>query len=144
MTSYCSLSGWLVVLGLNATLTAKVISWRLMMHMCFLAFSHLSTNTTFFPKPPTTFLTCFSRGERRKLARKKFTSNRSQTQNHQVMSPTRSPLSHPGGALCLNGLEKRDFKSGVKRIKSQFLKTATLILKTNIKQIFCYFCRQGR
>ena len=37
--------GWgqfwlLVVLGFNATLTAKVISWRLMMHMCFLAFSH--------------------------------------------------------------------------------------------------------
>ena len=27
---------WLVVLGFNATLTAKVISW----HMCFLAFSH--------------------------------------------------------------------------------------------------------
>ena len=32
--------GWLVVLGFNATLTAKVISWRSVMHMCFLAFSH--------------------------------------------------------------------------------------------------------
>ena len=31
---------WLVVLGFNATLTAKVISWRSMTHMCFLAFSH--------------------------------------------------------------------------------------------------------
>ena len=32
--------GWLlVVLGFNATLTAKVISWRSMTHMCFLAFS---------------------------------------------------------------------------------------------------------
>ena len=30
----------LVVLGFNATLTAKVISWRLVTHMCFLAFSH--------------------------------------------------------------------------------------------------------
>ena len=30
----------LVVLGFNATLTAKVISWRSMTHMCFLAFSH--------------------------------------------------------------------------------------------------------
>ena len=30
----------LVVLGFNATLTAKVISWRSVMHMCFLAFSH--------------------------------------------------------------------------------------------------------
>ena len=31
--------GWLVVLGLNATLTAEVISWRSVTHMCFLAFS---------------------------------------------------------------------------------------------------------
>ena len=31
---------WLVVLGLNATLTAKVISWRSVTHMCFLALSH--------------------------------------------------------------------------------------------------------
>ena len=31
---------WLVVLGFNATLTAKIISWRLMTHMCFPAFSH--------------------------------------------------------------------------------------------------------
>ena len=31
---------WLVVLGFNTTLTAKVISWRSVTHMCFLAFSH--------------------------------------------------------------------------------------------------------
>ena len=32
--------GWLVVLGFNATLTAKVISWQSVPHiMCFLAFS---------------------------------------------------------------------------------------------------------
>ena len=30
----------LVVLGFNATLTSKVISWRSVTHMCFLAFSH--------------------------------------------------------------------------------------------------------
>ena len=63
---------WLVVLRFNATLTAKVISWQLVMHMCFLAF----TNTNFFPKPPTTFLTCFSRGEKQKYTRKKFCLNR--------------------------------------------------------------------
>ena len=38
--------------------------------------SHTSTNTNFFQKPPTTFLTCFSRGERRKYAIKKFRLNR--------------------------------------------------------------------
>ena len=31
---------WLVVLGFNATLTANVISWWSVTHMCFLAFSH--------------------------------------------------------------------------------------------------------
>ena len=33
-------NGWLVVFGFNATLTAKVMSWRSVTHMCFLAFSH--------------------------------------------------------------------------------------------------------
>ena len=32
--------GWLVVLGFNATLTAKIISWRSVTHMCFLALSY--------------------------------------------------------------------------------------------------------
>ena len=32
--------GWLVVLGFHATKTAKVISWRSVTYMCFLAFSH--------------------------------------------------------------------------------------------------------
>ena len=52
-----------------------------------------------FPKPLTTFLTCFSRGERRKYAGEKsrpLTGDRSC--NHQVMSPTCSSLNHPGGA----------------------------------------------
>ena len=32
--------GLLVVLQFNATLTAKIISWRSVTHMCFLGFSH--------------------------------------------------------------------------------------------------------
>ena len=56
----------------------------------------------FFPKPPTTSLTCFCRGERQKYARQKIRLNRDRTHNHQVMSLTRSPLSHPsGGGLLL-------------------------------------------
>ena len=49
--------------------------------------SHTSANTNFFPKPPTTFLTCFSRGERRKYARKKFHLNQgsnSQPPGHET------------------------------------------------------------
>ena len=52
----------------------------------------------FFPKPPTTFLTCFCRGERRKYAGKKSRLNRGSNSQPPGHSPTRSPLSHPGGA----------------------------------------------
>ena len=57
----------------------------------------------FFRKPLTTFLTCFCRGERQKCVGKKSHLNRDRTQNHQVMSPTCSPLSHRGGALVFEG-----------------------------------------
>ena len=45
-----------------------------------------SMNTTFFPKPPTTFLTCFRRGERQKYVGKKVCLNRassSKTPGHE-------------------------------------------------------------
>ena len=38
--------------------------------VCLLV-SHTITNTTFFPKPPTTFLTGFSKGDRQKYPEKK-------------------------------------------------------------------------
>ena len=42
----CHLVGCrLVVLGFNATLTAKVISWRSVTHMCFMAFLHQSLSS---------------------------------------------------------------------------------------------------
>ena len=65
---------WSVAFGFNATFTAKVKSWWYMLH----TFPGLLTpvlTQLFFPKPPTTFLTCFSRGERRKYARKKVRLN---------------------------------------------------------------------
>ena len=48
----------------------------------------------FFPKPPTTFLTCFCRGERRKYARKKSRLNRgsnSQPPDHETDTLTTEP-----------------------------------------------------
>ena len=92
---------WLAVLEFNATFTATVISWQLVTHT-FLGFLTPVLTQLFFPKPPTTFLTWFCRGERRKYTRKKFRLNRgsnSQPPGHQVMSPTRTPLSHPDGAI---------------------------------------------
>ena len=55
----------------------------------------------FFPKPPTTFLTCFCRGERRKFAGKKSRLNRgsnSQPPGHESDTLTTEP---PGRGLRL-------------------------------------------
>ena len=84
---------WLVVLGFTATLTAKIISWR-SVRTCVSLLSHTSTNTTVFPKPPTTFLTCFSRGERRKYTGKRVRLNRvsnSQPPGHESDTLTTEP-----------------------------------------------------
>ena len=61
--SITKLVGWLVVLGFNATLTAKVILWWSVTHM-FPGFLTPVLTQLFFPKPPITFLTFFCRGER--------------------------------------------------------------------------------
>ena len=48
----------------------------------------------FFPKPPTTFFTCFSRGERQKYAEKKVRLNRgsnSQPPGHESDTLTTEP-----------------------------------------------------
>ena len=88
---------WLVVLRFNTTLTAKVISWRSVTHMCFLAFSPVLIQL-FFPKPPNTLIKCFCRGERRKYAGKKVRLNRGSNSQPPGHESTRSPLSHPCGA----------------------------------------------
>ena len=70
-------------------------------HVSLLSLS--STNTTFFPKPPTTFLTCFSRGHRE--ARK--CQKESSPQPGIKLTTTRScvrhahPLSYRDGARKL-------------------------------------------
>ena len=53
-----------------------------------------STNTTFFPKPPATFLSCFSRGERQKYAGKKVGLkwvSKSQPSGHESNTLTTEP-----------------------------------------------------
>ena len=67
----------MVVLSFNTTIIAKVISWGSVMHMIvFPGFLTPALTQLFFPKPPTTYLTCFCRGERRKYAGKKVRLNR--------------------------------------------------------------------
>ena len=58
----------------------------------------------FFPKPQTTFLTCICRGKN--TPERKFASTGDQPHNHQAMSPTRSPLSHPGRAYQTGEIPK--------------------------------------
>ena len=87
------LSIWMVVLGFNTTLTAKVISWQSVMYM-FPGFLTPVLTQLFFPKPPNTFLTCFCRGERWKYAGKKVSLNwgwYSQPTGHESNTLTTEP-----------------------------------------------------
>ena len=94
---------WLVVFGFNA----EVISWwsvhvfpgfltpiltRLSFQSHRLLFSHASAEV---------------KGEN--TPERKFASSGDRTHNHQVMSPTRSPLNHPGGAGKKKDLNKIEF-----------------------------------
>ena len=90
--------GWLVVLELNATLTAKVISCRSVTHLCFLAFLHQYLHNIYFQSHRLLFSHASAEVRGEITPYRKVASTGDRTHNHQVMSPTRSPLSHPGGA----------------------------------------------
>ena len=83
-----------VVLGFKTTLTAKVTSWWSVMHYVFPGFLTPLLIQPFFPKPLTTFLTCFCRGERRKYAGKNSRLNwgsNSQPPGHESDTLTTEP-----------------------------------------------------
>ena len=104
---------WLVVLGFNATLTAKVISWRSVTHVCFPGFLTPVLTQLFFPKPPTTFFTFFCRGERRKCAGKKSRLNRgsnSQPPGHESDSLTTEPPERDSQAEIRVKLNSESFR----------------------------------
>ena len=71
---------------------------------CVCRLAHTSTNTTFFPKPPTTFLTCLSRSERQNTPERKLASAGYRTHNHQVMSQLTTEPSRQGYFCRKRGL----------------------------------------
>ena len=71
--------------------------------------SHTSTNTTSLSKATDYFSHMLLQRREAKLRWKKnFASTRDQTRNHQVMSPTCSPLSHLAGAPFFQKLTLTD------------------------------------
>ena len=86
--------GWLVVLGFNA----KVLSWRSVTHMCFLAFSHQYYHNFSCQSHWLLFSHASAEVRGKNTLERKFASTWDRTQNHQVMSLTCPPLSHLGGA----------------------------------------------
>ena len=90
--------GWLVVLGFNATLTAKVISWQSGDTHVFPGFLTPVLTQLSFQSHRLLFLPASAELRGENTPERKFASTGSLTHNHQVMSPTRSPLSHAGGA----------------------------------------------
>ena len=67
------------------------------MHMCFLAFSHQYYHK-FLTKATDYFYHVSAEVRGENTSKRNFTSTGSRTHNHQVMSPTHSPLSHPSRA----------------------------------------------
>ena len=92
------LIGWLVVLGFNTLLQLLGHIMAVVDTHVFLGFLIPVLTQPFFLKPQTTFLTCFYRAERQKKYAGKKDCLNCGSNNHQVMSLTHSPLSHPGGA----------------------------------------------
>ena len=89
----------------------------------------------FFPKPPTTFLTCFCRGERRKYAGKKSHLNRvsnSQPPGHESDTLTTEP---PGRGLNIQGLWVNS-----KLILSKKTKVCSCTWKTNYRKHKWWAC----
>ena len=91
---------WLVVLGFNATLTAKAIISRSLTHMCFLAFIAVLAIFS-FQSHRLLFLHALAEVGSENTPERKFTSTGFRTHNHQVMSPARSRLNNPGWATSL-------------------------------------------
>ena len=84
------LVGWLVVFAFYTTLTVKVNIMVVGDAHVFPGFLTSVLIQPFFPKQPNTLLTCFSRGERQKNARKKVCLNRvsnSQPPGHESDTP---------------------------------------------------------
>ena len=81
---------------LNATLTARLISWRPLTRMCFMALlTPVLAQLSFQGHWLLSSYDLEVRGEN--TPERKFASTGCRTNNHQVTSQTRSPLSHPGG-----------------------------------------------
>ena len=75
------------------TLTAKVISWQSVTHMCF--FTPVLTQLS-FQSHRLLFSHASATVRCENTPKRELASSGYRTHNHQVMSPTRSPLSHPG------------------------------------------------
>ena len=69
--------------------------------MCVFRLSHTSADTTFLSKARLLFSHASAEVRGENAPERKFASSGDRTQNNQVMSPTRSLLSHPGGAVFI-------------------------------------------
>ena len=88
---------WLVVLGFNVT---QLRSYHGDSDTCVSWLSHTSTKHNFsFQSHRLLFSHASAEVRGENTPERKVASTRDRTHNHQVMSPTCSPMSHPGGAF---------------------------------------------
>ena len=100
---------------------------------------HTSTDTNLFPKPPTTFLRSFCRGERRKYTIKKFRLNRlsnSQPPGHESDTLT---TESPGRCNLAFGKDRKNRKQcGKRRKRHEWLEMISA--STNAAYQWKHFC----
>ena len=102
----------------------------------------------FFPKPPTTFLTCFCRGERRKYAGKKSRLNQgsnSQPPGHESDMLTTEPKMVPVSLCCTTKKETKNYPPLHKKkaqkccliVENEFFCCPFKCLRIEKKSLFC-------
>ena len=107
----------LIVLGFNTTLTAKVISWRLVMQMCFQDFSHQYQYNFSCQSHRLLFSHASEEVRGKNIPERKVTSTGDQIHNHKVMNLTPSPLNHLGRAIQIWNLSQEEQKTFLEKEK---------------------------
>ena len=92
----------------------------------FHGFLTLVLTQLFFPKPRLLFSHASGEVSGENTPERKFASTEDRTHNHQVMSPTCSALSHPGGGPVF--AEESIYTRGYRLSAIQQYNTLTLIL----------------
>ena len=124
-------NGWLVVLGLNTTLTAKVISWWSVTHTCFLAFLMPVLTQLSFQSHQLLFLHASAEVRGKNYLERKFVSNSQPPGYESAKLTTESPGQGSDGK-CLTLPHNRDLTTLGKKPVENIVVTSIFSFSVNV------------